>query len=80
MKLYVFPPSPNSRKVTMANALTGANEVEQIVDLQTGEQKSDAILAGACFCASVRRQSFIRCTLMEPGFSRNTCFLSLLRK
>ncbi|MGV6848011.1 MAG: glutathione S-transferase family protein [Marinibacterium sp.] len=44
MKLYVFPPSPNSRKVLFANALMGLGIEEQVVDLQSGEQKSPAIL------------------------------------
>lgn len=44
MKLHVFPPSPNARKTMMANHATGLNIPLEIVDLQSGAQKTEAFL------------------------------------
>ncbi|MEX0286412.1 MAG: glutathione S-transferase family protein [Paracoccaceae bacterium] len=43
--LHVFPPSPNAKKAMMVNHLTGLNLPLTIVNLQEGEQQSDAFLA-----------------------------------
>ncbi|MEM7317629.1 MAG: glutathione S-transferase family protein [Pseudomonadota bacterium] len=45
MKLHVFPPSPNSRKVLFANGALGLNLPVEIVDLQSGAQKAPEIMA-----------------------------------
>lgn len=45
MKLHVFPPSPNSRKVMVVKTLLGLNLPLNIVDLRTGAQKAPAIMA-----------------------------------
>ncbi|MCB1340905.1 MAG: glutathione S-transferase family protein [Pseudooceanicola sp.] len=45
MKLHVFPPSPNSRKVMVVNALLGLNLPLVPVDLRTGAQKSAEFMA-----------------------------------
>ncbi|WP_323776028.1 glutathione S-transferase family protein [Leisingera sp.] len=42
MKLPVFPPSPNSRKVLVVNSLLGLDLPVRIVDLQAGEQFQEA--------------------------------------
>lgn len=42
MKLYVFPPSPNSRKVLTANNFLGLDLPVNIVDLQAGDQFHEA--------------------------------------
>ncbi|WP_264210067.1 glutathione S-transferase family protein [Leisingera thetidis] len=44
MKLHVFPPSPNSRKVLVANSLLGLKLPVEIVDLQAGDQFQEAFL------------------------------------
>lgn len=45
MKLHVFPPSPNARKVMMANEMMGLNIPLEIVDLQAGDQRRPEFLA-----------------------------------
>lgn len=45
MKLHVFPPSPNSRKVIVANALLGLNLPLTVIDLRTGAQKAPEFVA-----------------------------------
>ena len=44
MKLHVFPPSPNAKKAIMVNHHLNLNIPLTIVDLQAGEQKSEAFL------------------------------------
>lgn len=45
MKLHVFPPSPNSRKVLFANAALGLDLPVEIVDLTTGAQSRPEFLS-----------------------------------
>jgi len=45
MKLYVFPPSPNARKVQMVTHHLGLEPEIEIVDLGAGDQHSPAYLA-----------------------------------
>ncbi|MDF0600341.1 glutathione S-transferase family protein [Psychromarinibacter sp. C21-152] len=45
MKLHVFPPSPNSKKVMLVNAITGLAVPEEVVDITAGVQKAPAFLA-----------------------------------
>lgn len=44
MKLHVFPPSPSARKVMIGNVEMGLNLPLEMVNLQTGAQKSPAFL------------------------------------
>lgn len=45
MNLYVFPPSPHSKKVLMAQAELGLAATQHIVDLRSGAQRSPEMLA-----------------------------------
>lgn len=45
MKLHVFPPSPNSRKVLLTNSLLGLDLPVQVVDLQAGDQFQEAFVS-----------------------------------
>ena len=45
MKLHVFPPSPNARKCLLVNELLDLNIETVTVDLQAGDQRTDAFLA-----------------------------------
>lgn len=45
MKLHVFPPSPNSRKVLVVNAHLGLNLPVALVNLATGEQLAPGFVA-----------------------------------
>ena len=44
MKLHVFPPSPNSRKLLAVNNLLGLNLPLNVVDLQAGDQFKEDFL------------------------------------
>ena len=44
-KLYVFPPSPNSRKVMIVNNYIGLNLPVETIDLIAGEQTAEEFLA-----------------------------------
>ena len=45
MKLHVYPPSPNARKVMVVNEHLGCGAEIQTIDLLAGEQRQDAFLA-----------------------------------
>ncbi|NEQ54414.1 MAG: glutathione S-transferase family protein [Leptolyngbya sp. SIO3F4] len=45
MKLYYFPPSPNSRKVQAVAIHLGLSVELELVDLQQGQQRTDEFLA-----------------------------------
>ena len=45
MKLYVFPPSPNARKVMMVAHHLGLDYETEIVDLTAGDQHTEAYRA-----------------------------------